>query len=181
MLRNSVALVIWACVLVLLPSAPLAPDTALGSDCPCYIREYRAAEEPPCPACDETNLCTGTTTWIQARHICAAAGWGEAGKTECEGESAQIATYYNCEENWDISHFIACGATAAGCAAACAACLLEPTKISCTACVACVVGYGAGCTENCGYVEACEKVNPQDVFRHRFKRLKGDACEGQEP
>lgn len=180
MIRSSIGLVSLVCALVFIPSSPLAPGTALGAECECHIREYRAAEEPPCPACDGANYCAGTTTWIQARHICAAAGWGESGKTECEGESAQIATYYNCEEDWKISHFIACGAGAVICGVACGGCLAAPTPVTCLPCIGCLATTLPGCDDECGYVEACVKVNPQDVFRHRFKRLNGDACEGGE-
>ncbi|MHC4396110.1 MAG: hypothetical protein ACYS1A_10700 [Planctomycetota bacterium] len=168
-------------IVALITATPLSTAQAGQLGPGCYIRELVAAQDDDCPDCDPVDLCTGGAYVIPQYYQCQTAGSGEAGKCYCNYSFQVAGTWYPCENNWDVSEIIACVATTGICAAACTACIVDPTKITCGACVACLVYWAAECWQGwCGWIESCDKDTGagQSIYRSVFQSLEGEACEG---
>lgn len=145
-------------------------------DAACKIRELVPAASAQCPNYGETGDCGSGVSSYPQYYRCADAGTGESGRCECTAVPQQIATWYPCEEDTNWANFVMCVAALVGCGAACAACILEPTKISCVGCVACAGTAIPGCL--IADYTSCTKGTSQATYRNVFQALSGGNCVG---
>ena len=151
--------------------------TCYPAEACCWIRGLIPAQQESCPSCgDDGNGCTGGVYSVPAYYGCVAAGSGESGRRTCRSQSQWIGTWYPCEENIDWGGYITCILAVAGCAVTCAACILEPTKLSCIGCAVTCGAAGAGCYFS-NYCD-CEKGTGQSVTRSIFVALEDANCTG---
>jgi len=148
---------------------------ALATDC--WIRELVPAKNETCGDCDSDWNCVSGMWIVPQYYKCALAGTGEDGKTTCNRQAQQIAKYWNCSDSVNWTNVVVCAIEIGAAGIACAACIVDPTKLTCAACIAAGVGAGVGCA-SADFCE-CDKDDwQQDIYKSVFTSLAGCECTG---
>lgn len=147
----------------------------------CWIRELVPAQNDSCD-CQDSDCAQSGVSVAPQHYRCAPAGAGESGKDDCSAQSQQIASWYPCETDWYQSTILACIGSFVGSIPACAACVAEPTKLSCIACAAAVAGSaacaGSAAGDLCGVWLGCVKDTDgvQSTYRSIYQSMPSGTC-----
>lgn len=141
----------------------------------CWVRELVATESANCLTPE--GACKNGTYAVPEYYRCASSGTGVPGRVNCSFARQQIGTFYDCDDSTNWLAYAACVVGIGSCGVSCAACIADPTKLTCIGCAVACADAAIACPM--ASYSSCTAKDPQTVFRHVFSSLSGDNCNGQ--